>query len=89
MLEMGLQPLFSDLDVVWLKNPTSFLASMPEPNILISSDSCNAQAQEKLDDCTAILGTKRTVDGDGGFVGTMNVSLHLPPMSLRIVQLTS
>lgn len=38
MVDVGLQPVFSDLDVVWLRDPVPYLKSFPVPDILISLD---------------------------------------------------
>ena len=74
MLEMGLQPVFSDLDVVWLRDPRPFLASIHDVNLLVSTDSCKAQQATVLDNCPELMGKKREVKGQGTYVGTMNVS---------------
>ena len=80
MLEAGMQPMFSDLDVVWLKNPLPYVRQLQEPNVLVSSDSCNVQQTAPLDNCTAIMGSNKRVEGKGTFVGTMNVRF-LPALS--------
>jgi len=77
MLEAGLHPMFSDLDVVWLRDPLPFVRLLDHTNMLVSSDSCNVVPDVRLDNCPAILGTNREVQGKGTFVGNMNVSLLL------------
>lgn len=77
MLAAGLSPLFSDLDVVWLRNPLPYIRQFEEPNVLVSSDAWEAVANAstgKLDDCSSIVGFERTVVAHSGYVGRMNVS---------------
>lgn len=76
MLAAGLQPLFSDLDVVWLRNPLPFVRQLQDPNVLVSSDSWAAVANATLDNCQQEMGSEQTVEGHDSFVGKMNVCLH-------------
>ena len=74
MLMAGLQPMFSDLDVVWLRNPLPWVRQFAEPNVLMSSDSWDAHPEEdQLDNCCAVMGTDRDVVAVETFVGKMNV----------------
>lgn len=74
MLTAGLQPMFSDLDVVWLRNPLPWVRQFAEPNVLMSSDSWDAHPEEdQLDNCCAVMGTDRDVVAVETFVGKMNV----------------
>ncbi len=74
MLEAGLHPMFSDLDVVWLRDPLPFVRLLDRTNMLVSSDSCEIFPDVRLDNCPAIVGTNRDVKGKGTYVGKMNVS---------------
>lgn len=77
MLAAGLSPLFSDLDVVWLRDPLPYVRQFEEPNVLVSSDAWEVAANAstgKLDDCHTVVGSERTVVAHSGFVGRMNVS---------------
>lgn len=85
MLELDIQPMFSDLDVIWLKNPLPFVAEIQEPNILVSSDSCQIQQNSHLDNCSEIMGTNKHVEGEGNFVGVMNVSLFFSSIYLKAI----
>lgn len=77
MLEAQLHPIFSDLDVVWLRNPLPFIRSLPEANMLVSSDSCVPVSDVMLDDCPSMLRASKGVKGKT-YVGFMNVSLSPP-----------
>jgi hypothetical protein len=78
MLEAGLHPMFSDLDVVWLRDPLPFVRLLDKTNMLVSSDSCDVSPDVRLDHCPSIVGNSREVKGSGTFVGKMNVSLTIP-----------
>lgn len=76
MLAAGLSPLFSDLDVIWLRDPLPYVRRFEQPNILVSSDAWETAAGSspgQLDDCHRIVGTERTVTAHSGYVGRMNV----------------
>lgn len=80
MLEAGLSPIFSDLDVAWLRNPMPYVRQFWEANVLISTDTWTVPASDHnaLDNCPTIMGTDRTVAAHSTFVGKMNVS-HCSP----------
>ena len=70
MLEAGLQPIFSDLDAVWLKSPFNFLRQYAEANVLVSTDSCTPYSTAP-DSCQLLLAdTEKFMEG----LGLMNVS---------------
>lgn len=78
MLEAQLQPLFSDLDVVWLRNPLPYVRHLQDANLLVSSDSCRPVEGVMLDDCPALLRLTQGYEAGGTYVGFMNVSLYQP-----------
>lgn len=87
MLEAGLHPMFSDLDVVWLRDPLPFVRLLDKTNMLVSSDSCDVSPDVRLDHCPSIVGNSREVKGSGTFVGKMNVGIHLlRPSALPFVE---
>lgn len=73
MLLAELHPLFSDLDVVWLRNPLPYVRHLLDANVLASSDSCQPVNDVMLDDCPSLLPSSRDVVGTT-YVGFMNVS---------------
>ena len=76
MLLADLHPLFSDLDVVWLRNPLPYVRHLLDANVLASTDSCQPVNGVLLDDCPSLLPSSRDVVGTT-YVGFMNVSsLH-------------
>jgi len=70
MLESGLQPFFTDLDVVWLQNPFPYVRRFPRPDILISLDLLGPTAFDgDLEPCPDVLGEAA--------LGMHNVGIHL------------
>lgn len=47
MLDLGYTVIFSDLDVVWLRDPRPFFGRFPSADLLISSDAISPEAREK------------------------------------------
>ena len=82
MLEEGLQPLFSDLDVSWLQDPFPFIRGHKDAAILISVDILRAtEFGGELEPCP--------VAGKAP-MGMMNVGIHLMrPAALPVLQVST
>ncbi len=72
MLLADLSPMFSDLDVVWLRDPLPYVRHLLDANVLASSDSCQPVDGIMLDDCPSLLPSSSDVVGTT-YVGFMNV----------------
>lgn len=81
MLEKGLQPFFSDLDVIWLQNPFPFMRKHSGVDMLVSVDVLHTTEFEgKLEDCPI---------HEEAPMGMLNVGIHLMrPAALPILQVT-
>lgn len=82
MLLAELHPLFSDLDVVWLRNPLPYVRHLLDANLLASTDSCQPVNDVMLDDCPSLLPSSRDVVGTT-YVGFMNVRVLCTPVNLK------